>query len=89
MAYNMPSRSSQLLRQLSAADFYAQDLKLFLDTHPKDRQALEMFLSNQEMRHRLIADYTEKYGPIDSYFINTDGTWSWANPPMPWKAEAN
>ena len=28
MAYNMPSRASQLLRQLSAADFYAQDLKL-------------------------------------------------------------
>ena len=36
MAYNMPSRASQLLRQLSAADFYAQDLKLFLDTHPDD-----------------------------------------------------
>ena len=76
----------EAIRQVS---FVMDELRLFLDTHPKDRQALEMFLSNQEMRHRLIADYTEKYGPIDSYFINTDGTWSWANPPMPWKAEAN
>ena len=40
MAYNMPSRASQLLRQLSAADFYAQDLKLFLDTHPDLRAFL-------------------------------------------------
>lgn len=67
----------EAIRQVS---FVMDELRLFLDTHPKDRQALEMFLSNQEMRHRLIADYTEKYGPIDSYFINTDGTWSWANP---------
>ena len=43
MAYNMPSRASQLLRQLSAADFYAQDLKLFLDTHPDDEKALELY----------------------------------------------
>ena len=43
MAYNLPSRASQLLRQLSAADFYAQDLKLFLDTHPDDEKALELY----------------------------------------------
>lgn len=76
----------EAIRQVS---FVMDELRLFLDTHPKDRRALEMFLSNQEMRRGLIADYTEKYGPIDSYFINMDGTWSWTNPPMPWKAEAN
>ena len=43
MAYNLSARASQLLRKLSAADFYAQDLKLFLDTHPTDTKALELY----------------------------------------------
>lgn len=76
----------EAIRQVS---FVMDELRLFLDTHPGNRQALDMFLSNQELRHGLVAEYTEKYGPIDSYFINSDGTWSWINEPMPWKAEAN
>lgn len=85
---NMMSQGAmfEAIRQIS---FVMDELRLFLDTHPKDRQALEMFLSYQEQRHGLIAEYTEKYGPIDSYFINSDGTWSWINPPMPWETEAN
>ena len=32
-----------LLKQLSALDFYAVDLHLFLDPHPNDREALAKF----------------------------------------------
>ena len=42
----------EAIRQVS---FVMDELRLFLDTHPKDRRALEMFLSNQEMRRGLIA----------------------------------
>lgn len=76
----------EAIRQIS---FVMDELRLFLDTHPDNRQALDMFLSNQERRRGLVSEYTGKYGPIEEYFINSDGTWSWINEPMPWKAEAN
>ena len=76
----------EAIRQVS---FVMDELRLYLDTHPNDREALAMFLENQERRKTLIGDYTAKYGPVESYQINNDGTWSWANSPMPWKAEAN
>ena len=43
MAHNLTPRASQLLKKLSQADFYAQDLKLYLDTHPDDKDAIAMF----------------------------------------------
>ncbi len=76
----------QSIRELS---FVMDELRLYLDTHPNNKEALSMFISTMKSRHDLIADYTNKYGPIDSYYINSDGTWSWINEPMPWTPEAN
>lgn len=33
----------ELLRAIAEADFFAQDLKLYLDTHPDDKRAVEMY----------------------------------------------
>ena len=78
-----------LFEAIRAISFVMDELRLYLDTHPNDKKALNMFLDYMKQRHDLIAEYTNKYGPIDSYYINSDGTWSWINEPMPWKAEAN
>lgn len=91
MRVNQSGRESQgaLFEAIRQVSFVMDDLCLYLDTHPYDREALAMFLGKQERRNALIDEYTEKYGPIRSCQINNDGTWSWANPPMPWKVEAN
>ena len=78
-----------LFEAIRAISFVMDELRLFLDTHPNDREALALFIDNMERRNGLIVEYTNAYGPIDSYYINNDGTWSWINEPMPWKAEAN
>ncbi len=78
-----------MFETIRALSFTMDDLRLFLDTHPKNKEALNRFIDIMKQRHALIASYIEKYGPIDSYYINDDGTWSWINEPMPWKAEAN
>ncbi len=76
----------ETIRQIS---FVMDELRLYLDTHPYNKEALNLFLENMKKRHDLMAEYIEMYGPIDSYYINSDGTWSWINEPMPWTAEAN
>ncbi len=78
-----------LFEEIRALSFVMDELRLYLDTHPKSSEALRFFLETEEKRKGLLADYTAQYGPIDSYDINDDGTWSWLNEPMPWKAEAN
>ncbi len=78
-----------MFENIRALSFAMDDLRLFLDTHPDNDEALNLFIEYMKNRNDLLADYTEKYGPIDSYYINQDGTWSWINEPMPWKAEAN
>ena len=69
MAYNMTSRASQLLRQLSAADFYAQDLKLFLDTHPDDEAV------NQTEACRCSSE--NEFYPLRASFSGKDCGWDW------------
>ncbi len=78
-----------LFEAIRAVSFVMDELRLYLDTHPKNKEALALFLENMKRRRELVSEYTAVYGPIDSDEINDDGTWSWINEPMPWKAEAN
>ncbi len=78
-----------MFETIRAYSFVMDDLRLYLDTHPRNKQALNMFLDTMKKRNELLVEYTNIYGPIDSYYINSDGTWSWINEPMPWQTEAN
>ena len=79
----------ELFEMIGAVSFLIDDLRLFLDTHPDNAEALSLFSEYQNQRSELISKYTNQFGPIDSYCVNTDNGWSWINEPMPWKTEAN
>ena len=64
MAYNLTPRASQLLRKLSAADFYAQDLKLFLDTHPDDMRALELYREAVKQAEACRCAFENEFYPL-------------------------
>lgn len=81
--------SKALWEAFGAVSFAMDELRLYLDTHPDDEEARALFQSYAERRHELLVQYTNEYGPMDSYFMNTDNGWSWVDEPMPWKAGAN
>lgn len=79
-----------LLESLRAVSFVTDELRLFLDTHPNDRQAEALFLENANARADLIREYTAKYGAIAAYDPSPSATgWGWTEAPMPWESEAN
>ncbi len=78
-----------LMKKITEISFALDDLRLFLDTHPDCAAALSDFSARMDQRADLIAEYTEKYGPVDSYYPGTDNGWQWNGAPMPWKKEAN
>lgn len=84
----MDNNRCALMRKIETVSFAMDDLRLYLDTHPHDRQALALFEEYRVTRQRAIAEYTECYGPVTSYEVlpGKDG-WTWNCGPMPWEAE--
>ena len=82
---NCPSRE-RLLDIISKTSFALDDLRLFLDTHPDDEQALALFKKIWQNREDAKCQYNEKYGQINSYDQITGNKWSW-NQKLPWKGD--
>jgi spore coat protein JB len=80
----------EMLKKLSAADFSAFDLRLYLNTHPHDREAIKLFNAANTEAKKLHAEYEKKFGrltasggePYTDYF-------DWIDNPWPWDREFN
>ena len=79
----------ELLRAIAEADFFAQDLKLYLDTHPRCPEALRMWKNYQAMRQKAASAYIRQYGPIQPLQTDGNAPWAWNQGPWPWEKEAN
>lgn len=87
MSHNTPSRAF-LVRELDKTSFAANDLALFLDTHPDCPEALASFRSASGKRRELLNQYAAAYGPLTTDCICTlaqTDHWSWQDGPAPWE----
>ena len=76
----------QLLRKIDAYDFAILELKLYLDTHPNDTNALLQRQKLQGVRRELIGEYEKKYGNYIVRSTHVKGNrWSWVDSPWPWE----
>ena len=58
--------------------FAISDITLFLDTHPKDPDALDYF---QHMKHKynhFVAEYETKFGPLTQTGEQRQNYWQWS-----------
>lgn len=78
-----------LLKKLTALDFKAVDLQLYLDTHPCDEEALEMYNETVMAADELRAEYEEKYGPLFSFRSLGGKKYRWLDNPWPWNYKFN
>lgn len=67
----------ELLRAIAEADFFAQDLKLYLDTHPDDTRAVEMFVDACRQSKACKAAFEDSYYPLTACNAGKDGCWDW------------
>lgn len=75
------------LAELMALDFAIDEMGLYLDTHPHDTEALELFHSYIQLAQQGRQKYEEQYGPLAQRYISADGKYTWINDPWPWEAE--
>ncbi len=74
----------KLLNRLSSIQFAAWELHMYLDTHPCDRTANEMFRKYTAEAEMLKAEYEQKYGPLTPKASNDA---DWLSDPWPWDSE--
>ena len=85
----MNKEREALLKQLTILDFTSTDLQLYLNTHPQDSEALEMYNDCTENAFNVRKTYEQQYGPLMGFRSEGQTDWTWFNEPWPWQAEFN
>ncbi len=75
----------KLMEAVYANGFAADDARLFLNTHPDSREALDYYNKKISLYNQAVARYEEKFGPIRPENGGMDGNWAWASTPWPWE----
>lgn len=75
-----------LMKKLSTYAFAADDLHLFLDTHPNDKETAAKLSNYREKLKPLVEEYEAKFGPLVIDGKNGN-RWSWIQNPWPWEIE--
>ncbi len=92
-----------LLKKIGEISFTLDDLRLFLDTHPLDGDAMNLYQQNITQRKQLLKQYADDFEPLttDCICLDTNGGsstctkypgqkhWTWSDGPVPWDLAAN
>lgn len=71
--------------ELMALGFVIKELNLYLDTHPKDRDALEMLKSLNKLMQEGQERFIKLFGPQTIMDITSGDEYNWINDPWPWE----
>lgn len=81
--FNPKNDYEQKLYKVMELDFALVDLNLYLDMHPEDKEAYQLFQNYVEAEQRAKKEFTEKYGPILFTNVNYQN-YEWIKNPWPW-----
>ncbi len=80
---------SSPMTELQALDFVVLELGTYLDTHPDDTEAFQMFQQYAAMEKAAKAAYESKFGPITRTAAASGSSYQWLNDPWPWNFGQN
>ena len=76
-----------LMNRINQASFAVDEVRLYLDTHPCDSEALAYFHEMIRKRNQALKEYAAAYGPltVDTAESSCADCWNWVNEPWPWQ----
>lgn len=92
-----------LLKNISETSFILDDLCLYLDNHPLDKDAMNLYQQHLKERRQLLKQYADEFEPLttDCICLESNGSsssvtkypnekhWTWSDGPVPWEVSAN
>lgn len=79
------SNCDALLKQVYQTGFAMDDVVLYLDTHPDDREALNYYFYVANLNKQAVEAYEAQCGPLMANQVNSENYWSWVSDPWPWE----
>jgi len=79
----------ELLKQITASTFMKDDLGLYLNTHPMDKEALATYNFYVMESKKLMESYEKNYGMLTEHDSLSPYPWQWICDPWPWENDAN
>lgn len=73
-----------MITKIRELAFASGDLGLYLDTHPKDINALRLHREYSKELMELKDEYQKMYGPLTMHYPSKD-EWRWIDEPLPWQ----
>ena len=86
---NTREKSNTPMHELQALAFALQELALYLDTHPHDSEALELYRKYQKQYHDLMMKHAEQCRPLTHANPVSHKNYTWLCDPWPWEYAAN
>lgn len=77
------------LVELMALDFAIDELGLYLTTHSKDQEALQLYWSYINLAKEGREKYQKQYGPLLQTDLTPDQGYAWLKDPWPWDEGGN
>lgn len=75
---------NKLLLDIITLDFTATDLHLYLNTHPHDKRAINLYNNIVEKADELRMKYEKLFGPLCSFRSKSAECFTWIKEPWPW-----
>ena len=74
--------------ELQTLAFMIQELALYLDTHPNDKDTLELYRNYQKIYSKGTMDFNENM-PLNHAMPAKGDRYTWLDDPWPWEYAAN
>lgn len=85
---NSTNEKNALLYQWQQYNFALTDLNLYLDVHPNDTEAINLYNKYMDIKKQITNKYESKYGPLTIGSDDVGGNnWEWVNSPWPWEGD--
>lgn len=81
---NQSEQSQTALHQLQAMNFAVSELGLYLDTHPEDQEAVDLFNQYVERYAAALSQYEQRFGSTTQFGAALTGRYEWLHDPWPW-----
>ena len=79
----------EMLKKISALDFYIIDIGLYLNTHPEDKEAVMKYNAIVKEATAMRQDYQEQFGMLMVGSAQSRTPWQWIDNPWPWQYKFN
>ena len=80
------NEQADMLTYLDSLSFALVDINLYLDTHPNDREMINLYNRFLDEQKLIMDEYEKMYGPLNTNSNSLKGnSWLWNNSPWPWE----